>query len=326
MGFFDALLSPVMAGIQKHNQMDLNEQANRFDIQKMSFQNKLNRQNSLDSPLLNKLGLQSAGLNVNSQFGFSPVAGSSVSSSSGGSASMPMTGVDFVNFVSSISQAKLNDSLSKKAEADADLARSQVNVNKTIENLNISQFDLNNIMTQLKQLEQLWLPKQWKAEIAKTWSESAEADFRALDFETQQAVKSKQIEEFIARIENIEADTSLTPVRREELKARAYQARMAGLYSKEQAEKYGEYIKSVIRNNDSSSDINDKEVEKLTNEILVLGKDLDWYEVNKVLEIVREGYSVAAAYNQVKSGRYLGSKTNVSTGQKSLLKGKLKAD
>ena len=81
-------LNSIASNITQANQLDMLHESNRLQRLNMQYANQLTRENALDTPKLNRLGMEGAGFNVNAEKGFSPIAGQSALGSSGSGAQM----------------------------------------------------------------------------------------------------------------------------------------------------------------------------------------------------------------------------------------------
>lgn len=114
---FNSFMNNGLSNKQYSQQKELAELQMSHNKQLMNLQNSQNIQNAINAGTYERLSKQKAGLNLNSEGGFSPIAGASSPGVSQGSA--PATSpVDFASFINSASQAILAQKQASNIEED----------------------------------------------------------------------------------------------------------------------------------------------------------------------------------------------------------------
>ena len=284
-------LNSIASNISQANQLDMLRESNRLQRSNMQFANQLTRQNALDTPKLNRLGMEGAGFNVNAEKGFSPIAGQSGLGSSGQGASM--SPVDLASFTSAMANANLAQSQAKNLDVDTegkkiDIANKQEGYDVQFANIRaetdklLKDIDYTSELTEYQRLQNSRYNEITDAEVKYTLAKVNDSIWTAKEREEHIEVFKKQIEEMDAHIRNLDADSSLTPERRQNLIEDSYLKHFSGEYQRVQAKAHIALVNSIIRKNTSDTNMSIYQRKALGVQILLAAKDLDWYEFDKI--------------------------------------------
>lgn len=275
---------------------NLNKQ-NEMSRQNILLSNELNRRNAIEQGVLQRQAVQGAGLNINADKGAFQVAGSS--------ALAPQTQVNPQVFDPSIisslvqafqtgsnielnkSQGKLNEALASQTDANTDKIGEEIQ-------LILEQIHGQELSNEAQEIENKWIDSIKKSEFNLNWSKTALADLQSLTEEQQQALVPHMVKKIYSEI-------MLNNASSVNQRAQAREAIANALYKDEERKYYSDLINSVIANNNALAAKSKGEQDKIATELLILSKEVSWYEFNRVLDAVRAGTDVAKAIASVRA-------------------------
>lgn len=109
----------ALAGQNMENQEYLMKLQHKYNLDAMDKQNSQNIHNALMAGTLERASKEKAGLNINAEGGFSPIAGAS-SPGTGSPSAPPIQAPDFASFAQLMQSAPLVKAQARKANADAE--------------------------------------------------------------------------------------------------------------------------------------------------------------------------------------------------------------
>lgn len=299
---FGNFLSSEIGQLHTERNMMAQHQMNK---EIMDYQHNQNIQNMLNSGIYERRSRENAGLNVNNGAPFTPVGTSAVGSSAPSGALMAP--VNFADFVNATSNAQVAEKQAKKLDAEANAIEQTLPYNldklRSETAANLSESDLADSKRIYQDIVNDFAEGRQQAEIDNLWSDTADKNMRALLSEAGVQKVAKEIEQYNALIDNITADTALKGAQKVQALALAYKARMEGMFTKEQAERYDEIITSTLKKNASWMALTDEQKAEVKARILLLGKDLQYYDERAVAELVNKyADTTLKGANAVESG------------------------
>lgn len=304
-------------------QNQLNEQSwfKQFGVQTMQ-----NARLMASAPTANRNAMVSAGYSPMSEYGsYSPNVAtpsgnttSALSPSSGGSIDTGYSPFSFdkllgslADFIKLPSEIELNQALKNQAQSNSGKIDEEAETIKQSRESIISELNsrisknyseqaLNSARSLAQSITNSRLPKMLDLELTNGWSDNAVKEFEAVSKEANLAVMAKNIEVMSATIDKIKADISLTSAQKAQAYALAYQARMLGMFTEKQAERYNEQLDAAINLNKSLSGMNAEQKNYFKALISLTAKQQDWVDINN---FISNTTSVAnSASNMVNSG------------------------
>ena len=275
---------------------NMNKQ-NEMARQNMLLSNELNRRNAMEQGVLQRQALQGAGLNINADKAPFQTAGSSALAPSAQSnpqfvdAGVLQSILGASKIPSEIgvnkSQGELNQALVSQTDANTSKIGEEVQ-------LILEQIHGVELSNEAKQIENKWIDSIKKSEFNLNWSKTAFADMQSLTEEQQQALVPHMVKKIYSEIMLNKASSA-------NQRAQAKEAIANALYKDEERKYYCDLINSVIANNKALAGKSKAEQDKFATELLILSKEVSWYEFNQVLNAVRAGTDVAKAIASVRA-------------------------
>lgn len=272
---------------------------NELQRENMKLANEQNRHNALEQGVLQRMALQGAGLNINADKGAFQVAGSSalpVPVQQNPQVFDPSIFQQLISGALAESQIGLNKSQGELNHSnielnDANISKIGEEVNEILENIH-----LKELQGEALEIENKWLDNIRKSEFSLNWSQVALNDFRSLSEEQQQALVPHMVKKIYSEI-MLNESSSKNQI------AQAKEAIANALYKDEERKYYEKYIDSVIANNNAMANLNDSQKKRVSTELLILSKEVSWYEFNQVMKAIETGTDVADAVAKIRMSR-----------------------
>lgn len=281
------------------------------------------RWNMKNQASLNRSGMVSAGLNPNNPNGLFTTGGISPSTPSTSPTSATYNAPDtsgFTEFGKLLQNQPVIDAQARAINAEAegyeiDNANKQKNYDLSFANI---QANTDKLLADAKHTEslneyQILLNSRYNeitdAELKYTIAKTGDANWSAKEREEHINVYKKQVEEMASHIRNMDADTSLTGAKRNELISRAFseitQGKLNEVSEKLSSAEYNTYYTRVateLAKDKAFTQLTEKQQEAVAIQVALGAKDLDWYTFDKICQGLNVSSNVAASIWKLRTG------------------------
>lgn len=242
------------------NQLELMDKQHAQNKELARIQQNYLLRNAENASIFERVSREKAGFNLNSEGGFSPLAG--MSSPSTGSPSAPqMSPVDVATLLNASSQRKVADAQARNLDADTRNKNDQhddlISVLQSTAFKNYADAGKANAETLAQTIENSRLPDKLDAEIEniRDQSEKLRSDVKVNDKNID--VQDELIKVYQKQVEQIDSNINLNSAQKRLAVAQAYQAMMTGRYMQKQYLWYDRYMNSFISRNGHSNMLDD---------------------------------------------------------------------